>query len=195
MNCPVCGKENVDSSAFCEHCGGSLRAQPAAAPGMAPPGPVPAAPQPLPPAAPNAQVAQMNAVLAAMSMGEKISAGGALAAVIGFFLPWISVLGEKDNGLDLAKDSGGVYFILLIAIGAAVLSYLSSKAMPSKKLLYAGYLVLLGALCGPTVLLSLLFVSQIQSAASIGLWLLGLGYTAIAVGGLMTIRAFSRRTY
>jgi hypothetical protein len=38
-------------------------------------------------------------------------------------------------------------------------------------------------------------VSQLSSVAGFGLWLLALGYTAIAAGGLMTIRDFSSRTY
>jgi hypothetical protein len=141
----------------------------------------------------------MGTLIASMSMGEKISGGGAVAAAVGFFLPWvnIAVQGVKTglSGMDLAKSSGATYFILLNVIGAGVLCYLSSQAPPAKKLLYAGYLVLLGAVCGPATLLSLLFVSQLSSVAGFGLWLVGLGYCAIAEGGLMTIRNFSKRTY
>jgi hypothetical protein len=139
----------------------------------------------------------MGALIASMSMGEKVSGGGAVAAAIGFFMPWISEAATKTslNGLDLAKSSSGTYLILLNVIGAGVLCYLSSQAPPAKKLLYAGYLVFLGAICGPITILSLLFVSQLSSVAGFGLWLVGLGYCAIAEGGLMTIRNFSKRTY
>jgi hypothetical protein len=138
-----------------------------------------------------------NALIASLSMGEKISGAGAIAAVISFFLPWVSValLGTSASGLDLGKTDGATYLILLLAIAAGALCYLSSKAAPAKKLMLAGYLVLIGALCGPALLLSLVFVSQLSSVAGFGLWLLALGYTAIAAGGLYTIRGFSSRTY
>lgn len=136
-------------------------------------------------------------IVAAMSLGEKISGAGAIAALISFFLPWISaaMLGTSSSGLDLAKTDGATYFIPLLAIAAAALCYLSSKGAPAKKLMFAGYLVLIGALCGPAILLSLVLVSQLQSVAGFGLWLLALGYTAIAAGGLYTIQGFSKRTY
>jgi len=208
MICTACGKANVDGAAFCENCGTRLQAQPAAIPGNTMPGPGPAAPGP-PPATPfNYPVApvvmhpagssgQVGAVIASMSTGEKVSGGGAVAAALGFFLPWISVAATKTslNGMDLGKSSGATYFILLNVIAAGVLCYLSSQGPPAKKLLYAGYLVFLGAICGPAMLLSLIFVSQLSSVAGFGLWLVGLGYCAIAEGGLMTIRSFSKRTY
>jgi hypothetical protein len=138
-----------------------------------------------------------SALIASLSMGEKISGGGAIAAAVSFFLPWISAaeLGTSASGFGLGKTVGAVYLILLLAVAAAALCYLSSKASPAKKLMYAGYLVLIGALCGPANLLALLTVSQVQSVAGMGLWLLALGYTAIAAGGLMTIRSFSSRVY
>jgi hypothetical protein len=170
-----------------------MQAQPATTPGTAAPGPIPVVVSP-PPAV---QVQQVSALLAAMSMGEKVAGGGAVAAVVGFFLPWVSVsgLGASESGFAMAKEIGAVYLILLLAIAAGALCYFSSKAAAGKKLMIAGYLVLVGAVCGPGYLLALLFVSQLQSVAGIGLWLLALGYTAIAAGGLMTIRAFSNRTY
>jgi hypothetical protein len=139
----------------------------------------------------------MGMVIASMSMGEKISGAGAVAAAVGFFMPWITIAGAQTsyNGFDLAKSSSATYLILLNVIAAGALCYFSSNATPAKKLLYAGYLVFLGAICGPAILLSLLFVSQLSSVAGFGLWLVGLGYCAIAEGGLMTIRNFSKRTY
>jgi hypothetical protein len=130
-----------------------------------------------------------------MSLGEKISGAGAVAAAVGFFLPWVSVAGvASENGLDVAKASGSVYLTLLIALAAGALCYFSSKAAAGKKLMVAGYLVLIGGL-GPPILLSLIFGSPLLGGAGIGLWLVGLGYTATAAGGLMTIRDFSKRTY
>jgi hypothetical protein len=212
MTCTACGKANVDGAAFCENCGARLQAQPAAnsgtaapGPGTAAPGPAPATPfnYPVPPAGmhpvmhPGGSSGQVGAVIASMSMGEKVAGGGAVAATLGFFLPWVSVAATRTslNGMDIGKASGATYFMLLNVIAAGVLCYLSSQAPPAKKLLYAGYLVFLGAICGPATILSLIFVSQLSSVAGFGLWLVGLGYCAIAEGGLMTIRTFSKRTY
>jgi zinc-ribbon domain len=208
MTCTACGKANVDGAAFCENCGARLQAQPGINTGTATPGPGTATPAPAPATPfnypvqpvvmhPGASTNQMGTLIASMSMGEKVSGGGAVAATLGFFLPWISVAATKTslNGMDLGKSSGATYFILLNVIAAGVLCYLSSQAPPAKKLLYAGYLVFLGAICGPATLLSLIFVSPLSSVAGFGLWLVGLGYCAIAEGGLMTIRSFSKRTY
>ncbi|HKN21134.1 MAG TPA: hypothetical protein VJX73_06950 [Terracidiphilus sp.] len=177
-----------------------MQAQPATIPTTAAPGPAPAPPfaMPVPPAAPTPSSqagAAASALIASMSLGEKISGAGAVAAAVGFFLPWVSVAGvASENGLDVAKASGSVYLTLLIALAAGALCYFSSKAAAGKKLMVAGYLVLIGGL-GPPILLSLIFGSPLLGGAGIGLWLVGLGYTATAAGGLMTIRDFSKRTY
>jgi hypothetical protein len=138
-----------------------------------------------------------ESIVAAMSLGEKISGAGAIAAMVGFFMPWFSVAGTTTSasGLDMGKSIGAIYLILLNAIAAAALCYLSSKAPAARKLLFAGYLVLIGAICGPANLLALIFVPQVQSGSGIGFWLLSLGFCAVAEGGLMTIRTFSKRTY
>lgn len=201
MICTACGKANLDNAAFCEQCGTRMPAQPATIPATAVPGPAPVPPFAFPaqPAAPPlaTSTGQMGTLIASMSMGEKISGGGAVAAAIGFFMPWISVAATKTslNGMDLAKSSSATYLILINVIAAGVVCYLSSQALPAKKLLYAGYLVFMGAICGPSIVLSLLLVSQLSSMSGIGLWLVGIGYCAIAEGGLMTIRNFSKRTY
>ena len=142
MNCTACGKPNPDGAMFCEQCGTSLRAQPAAGPGVAVPPPPAAAPA----GVTTAQIAQQGqALIAAMSLGEKISGAGAIVAIIAFFLPWVSVTipvlltadtATSLSGLDLGKTIGAVYFIPLIAAVAAALCYLSSKAAPPRKLLY-----------------------------------------------------------
>jgi hypothetical protein len=206
MICTACGKTNVDSAVFCEQCGTSLRAQPAG-PGVAAPPPPPPAPFP-PHAGPvpvsGAQFAQQGeALIASLSLGEKISGVGAIAAVVGFFMPWISysvpglaaATTTSLSGLDLGKSIGAVYLILLNAGIAAALCYLSSKAVPARKLAIAGWLVFIGALCGPANLMALIFVSKVQTIAGFGFWLVSLGYTAIATGGLMTIRGFSHRVF
>jgi hypothetical protein len=46
---------------------------------------------------------------------------------------------------------------------------------------------MIGSLCGPGIIVELLFIPLVQSVAGAGLWLLGLGYCAITAGGLITI--------
>src|ERR1039458_7717055 len=87
MICTACGKTNPDSAVFCEQCGTNLRPQPVG-PGVAVPPPPAAAPA----GVSTAQIAQQGqALIAAMSLGEKISGAGAIVAFIAFFLPWVSV--------------------------------------------------------------------------------------------------------
>ena len=207
MHCTACGKPNADGVSFCEFCGASMRsgststAEPVAA--------RTAPTQPSPPSA--AEVAQMGkSLLGSLSLGEKFVGAGTIAAVVGFFMPWIStpdlgplagLLGQAGaaelnhislSGVDLAKFVGAVYFILLAAIAAGVLFYFSRKATVSQKLLMGGFLVMIGSLCGPMFIAELLFVPMIQSVAGMGLWLLGLGFCSIAAGGLITIATLGK---
>jgi len=132
-------------------------------------------------------------------MGEKVAGAGAVAGLIGFFLPWrtgaVGAAQVSVSGLDLAKTLGTVYLIPLVSIAAAGIVYTSSKAPAGKKLMFAGFLMLLGAFGGPGDLSGLLFVSSIQSVAGFGMWLSSLGLTAVMAGGLMTIMEFSKRVY
>lgn len=211
MNCPACGKGISEGSEFCEFCGASLKASPSAgAPGVAVPpmNPGVVSRSPVQPAgAPSAaEFAQMGGMLVrSMSLGEKLAGGGAIAAALGFFLPWASgpdlrSLGNLSaamlmrgigtttfSGLDAAKLWGAVYFILAAAIASGILSYTSRKALFSRKLTISGFQVMIGSLLGPAVLFTLLFVPFMQSVAGFGLWLMGLGFCSIAAGGLVTI--------
>jgi hypothetical protein len=205
MNCSACGKSNADGVSFCEFCGAGLRS--GSALNSEPAGKAPA--QPAPPSA--AEVAQMGkSFLSALSLGEKFAGAGVIAAVFGFFLPWISTpdlgplggllgqLGASElnhislSGVDMAKFVGAVYLVLLVAIAAGVLLYCSRRVATPHKLLMAGFLVMIGSLCGPGIIVDLLFVPMIQSVSGMGLWLLGLGFCSIAAGGLITIASLGK---
>ncbi len=202
MNCSACGRANTDGVSFCEYCGSNMRAQSATTSGTGAPNGAPSAPAP--PSA--AQVEQMGkSLLSTFTLGEKFAGAGVIAAVLGFFLPWVSTpdlstlspllsqLGASDlthvslNGVDLAKFVGAVYLVLVAAVAAGVLCYFSRTAATPHKLLMAGFLVMIGSLCGPGIIVELLFIPLVQSVAGVGLWLLGLGYCSIAAGGLITI--------
>jgi len=202
MNCSSCGQENAASVSFCEFCGVDFRKTvPAGAP--APAG-VPSAPDAAAAAAVLAHASK--SLFQSLTLGEKFSALGAAAAMIGFFLPFVSspdlgslsgLLGQLGGGsavshisyslLDLAKLLGAIYFILLAAAGSGVLFYFSRSAQYSRKLVMNGFQVMIGSLLGPLLIVNLLFIPLIQSVAGMGYWLTGLGFCAIAAGGLIAI--------
>jgi len=202
MNCPSCGKANADGVSFCEFCGANLHSTLSST--SFPQAARTAPSQSSPPSA--ADVAQMGkSLLGALTLGEKFAGAGVIAAVLGFFFPWIStpdlgplagLLGQMGaselnhvslSGVDVAKFVGAVYLILLAAIASGVLFYFSRSAASPQKLLMGGFQVMIGSLCGPGIIAELLFVPMIQSVAGAGLWLLGLGFSSIAAGGLITI--------
>ena len=211
MNCSACGKPNSDGVSFCEFCGANLRSgSTSGAPQVVRPA------QPAPPS--GAEVAQMGkSFLNSLSPGEKFIGAGVVAGVLGFFLPYISVsvpdkagevvglllgfLGQTAGTdathasislFDITKLLGVVYFVLLLAIGSGVLFYFSKKATTPHKLLIGGFQVVIGSLYGPLTILALLFVPGMGSIAGVGYWLLGLGFCAIAAGGLITIATLGK---
>ena len=207
MNCSSCGKPNSDGVSFCEFCGANLRSGSTSNTEhvVARIAPV----QQAPPSA--AEVAQMGkSLFRSLSLGEKFVGAGTIAAVVGFFLPWIStpdlgplagLLGQAGgaelnhitlSGVDLARFVGAVYLILLAAVGAGVLFYFSRKSATPQKLLMGGFLVMIGSLCGPGFIATLLFVPMIQSVSGLGFWLLGPGFCSIAAGGLITIATLGK---
>jgi hypothetical protein len=150
-------------------------------------------------------------LLRTLSLGEKFAGAGALAATLGFFLPWVSgpdlrslgnlstLLGGAGmgttsySGFDAAKIWGGVYLILGAAIASGVLFFISGKAAISRKLRISGFQVMIGSIIGPAIVVALLFVPFMQSVAGLGLWLLGLGFCSITAGGLVTIGHLANR--
>jgi hypothetical protein len=214
MNCSACGKPNSDGVSFCEFCGADLRSRsiPNGEPAVARPAPA----QPPPPSA--AAVAQMGkSVINSLSSGEKFVGAGVIAAVLGFFLPAISIsvpdkageivalvlgfLGQSGGSqsstasislFDITKLLGVVYFVLLLAIASGVLFYFSRKAAAPQKLLIAGFQVVIGSLYGPGTIVGILFIPGMGSVAGIGYWLLGLGFCSITAGGLITIATLGK---
>jgi zinc-ribbon domain len=206
MFCPACGKENAATVAFCTYCGVPLH-QTAATPAV----PIQASSSAGPSAALNAQK-MATSFLAALTLPEKIIGAGAVVAFIGFFLPFIAIPGLGDLAamampdptggnpmpssslslMGLGKFAGAVYFILLGAIASAGLVYLARTANYARKMLFSGIQVMIGSMVGPGTLLALVFASSVRSVASIGFWVVSLGYCAIVAGGLMTIVQLSK---
>jgi hypothetical protein len=141
---------------------------------------------------------------------EKLAAVGSLAAALGFFLPWLSgpdvrslgnlstLFGQTGigtasySGFDAAKAWGAFYLVLGAAIASGVLFFAASKGTVSRKLIVNGFQVMIGSIAGPCVVFALIFIPFIQSVAAMGLWLTGLGFCAVAAGGLVTIGQLAR---
>jgi hypothetical protein len=205
MFCPACGKENTATVAFCTYCGVPLQQAAASA------APIQASASTGPSAAANAQK-MATSFLAALTLPEKIIGAGAVVAIIGFFLPFIAIPGLGDLAamampdptggsgipssslslMGLGKFAGAVYFILLGALASAGLVYLARAANYARKMLLNGIQVMIGSMVGPGTLLALIFASSVRSVASIGFWVVSLGYCAIVAGGLMTIVQLSK---
>ena len=211
MNCSACGKLNSTGVSFCEFCGADLRSASA----------IPATPV-TPSAADVAQIGKQigKSFLNSLSPGEKFVGAGVIAAVLGFFLPAISVsvpdragqvvafllglLGQSggaDAGrfgtlalslFDITKLLGVVYVVLLLAIVSGVLLYFSKRSATPQKLVIAGFQVAIGTLYGPGTVLAMLFIPGMGSITGIGYWLLGLGFCSIAAGGLITIATLGK---
>jgi hypothetical protein len=211
MFCPACGKENPDATAFCMSCGTQLAA-PTGAMATATGPAVTASPAAAPSASANAGAMAVS-FLSALSLPEKIAGAGALVAIIGFFLPFIAIPGLGDLAalamqqdptsaasipssslslLGLGKFAGAVYFILIGALASAGVLWLARNAPYPRRMLLNGVQIMIGSMIGPGALLALLFASTVRSVAGVGFWVVGLGYSAIAVGGLMTIAQLSK---
>ena len=155
--------------------------------------------------------------LFALGLPEKIGGAGAVFAALGFFLPFFTITkaGSSPGNtwasgdpipppvqtttqrftyslLALAGSWGVLYFILLLALASLLLIILARTAARPRKLLIGGTQTLIGAMFGPTCLLSLLFVPAIRASAEPGFWIVSLGYCCIAIGGLMTIARFAK---
>lgn len=209
MNCSACGNTLSEGSVFCEFCGAAQKAIPATDPAITVPAGQPANTLSAAPAMSRAELGEM--LLRSLSLGEKFAGAGALAATLGFFLPWVSgpdlrslgnvstLLGGAGmgttsySGLDVAKIWGGTYLYLAAAIASGALFFISGKAAISRKLRISGFQVMIGSIMGPGLVFVLLFVPFMQSVAGLGLWLLGLGFCSIAVGGLVTIGHLANR--
>jgi len=203
MLCSSCGKDNAATVSFCEYCGVDLRT-------TAPPGP------PLPAGVPASAEAAAAAVVIAhagkslfnsLTLGEKFCGIGAAAAIVGFVVPFVSSpeLGEllgraglaagakmSASLLDLGKFWGAVYFIFLAAAGSGLLFWFARSADFSRKLMMNAFQVMIGSLIGPMLMVCLLFVPMVQTIAGMGFWLTGLGFCAVAAGGIIAIAQVSK---
>ena len=198
MFCPKCGKENPEDSTFCESCGARMTTAPVRR-GANPP-------------VPQVSREQLGAMLLkSMTLGEKFTAVGSLAGILGFFLPWGSLpnFGSFDptsllggartlstsavSGLDMARMWGGFYLLLVGPVIAGVLFFLAGKASTEKKLTTGAFQILIGSLVGPQMLSAILFMPMGQQVAGLGLWLSALGYSAIAAGGIISIAQLARK--
>jgi len=200
MTCPACGKEHAPATSFCTSCGAAMSATP-----VATAAPVKAS------AASDAGKTAMS-FLSSLSLPEKIAGAGAVVALIGFFLPFISIPGLGDLAamtmpdptggsgvpsstlslMGLAKFAGAVWFIFLGAIASAAIVYLARNAAYPRKMLFSGIQVMIGSMIGPGTLLALLFASTVRSVAGFGFWIVSLAYCSIVAGGLMTIAQLSK---
>jgi len=94
--------------------------------------------------------------------------------------------------LSLTHSGGAFFLILLLALAAIGLVFLSRQAARTQKILVSSLQLAIGSMIGPASLLALLFLPSVRTPAAFGFWVLSLGYCAIAAGGLLAILQLSK---
>src|SRR5947207_5774889 len=95
-----------------------------------------------------AKDAFMSTVSGAKTVGEKAVVFGALAGVIAFFLPWITLFGTlSGSGLRIAIDGSGVFWLHPTSmIACFIMSSFLKNAEPKKRILAARWYIVFGTL-------------------------------------------------
>lgn len=190
-----------------------------ATPATLPPLPVPPPARPIPETPPaqhgeSYQQSQSRFALPesqALSTGHKISASGAILAILFFFMPWVFTscggLQIEQSGWDLAAGSmvnmglsvekipgkPVLFLVLVAAFLILVLSYFASRRGMITPLPDGFELIALGTL--PLLILFFAFVGMQDEAAQsgvyveyrFGLWGVVLGYLAAVAGGIINL--------
>lgn len=192
MKCPKCGGSVDADSTFCANCGAKVskdeeRVVHSAAP---------------------AQQAQQigkkfQGLLKNLSLGEKIMGAGAIASLIGFFLPWLVINKDVAKSLKLeekstATDLGNwAYLLVVLAVGSLALLYFSGGAGFKTKIKYTLYHAVVGTLFAAVCVTLYCAISRFEkwmgeTAGTLGaaketIFSFGSGLWLVVIGGLALI--------
>lgn len=201
--CKNCGSSNTEHARFCAKCGSPIHAhehahertpaeQAAEISGKAK-------------VEVNKAMEKTKHVWFGFSKSEKIEAVGALAALVAFVLPWVSMGGQAMNGgFSAASNSGYVYLLQLLLVASLVLLYFTQGASGTRKAFMARREIIIGSVSATVGLFMIIFISTIGSlmsqvvggigalfggggfgvGAGIGLYLYAAGAIAIVVGAV-----------
>jgi hypothetical protein len=129
----------------------------------------------------------MATVTEAKTIGEKAVVFGALAGLVAFFLPWLSVLGTVSvSGLRAALDASWVFWLHPVSMVVCFLMFAFNKAAdPKKRILAARWYIVIGTLWfGPGVAA---LCNVFSAAVGFGGYLVTASAGAILLGGVLQI--------
>jgi len=128
---------------------------------------------------------------------EKLVTVGAIVALVGFFLPWMtSNFGTGNlNGVAAAKDGGGLLYILpLFSLASLVLIFSGRGKTVAQKILSARWQIIIGMIFAMTGFLLGSFINSVIGKTSIlgitagnvgfGIWAMFFGGAAIVFGAV-----------
>lgn len=160
----------------------------------------------------------LTSIIKNFSLGEKIIAIGAIAGIVGFFLPWYSNPEDFAESLDISEEMAGTdiaglaYLVPLLFIASLVILYLSAGKGAKVKIKFSFFQVLIGTVLATAGIVINGAVSKIkdwfvdelgdilQATEALskeveevyhfefGFWLLILGALAIIVGAFLVQR-------
>jgi hypothetical protein len=134
-----------------------------------------------------AKDAFVNTVSAARSTGEKAVVFGALAGILAFFLPWITLFGTVSaSGLRAALDGSWVFWMHPLSMVACFLMFAATKTADAKKrTLAARWYIVIGTLWfGPG---AAAVCNAFSGVVGFGGYLATASAGAILLGGLLQI--------
>ncbi len=134
-----------------------------------------------------AKDAFMNTVSAARSTGEKAVVFGALAGLVAFFLPWITLFGTVSaSGLRAALDGSWVFWMYPLSMVACFLMFAATKTADARKrILSARWYIVIGTLWfGPG---AAAVCNAFSGVVGFGGYLATASAGAILLGGLLQI--------
>ena len=134
-----------------------------------------------------------------LNNGQKIGLVGGIIALVGFFLPWVSLSSETVSGSYMGIQTGAFGLIALIsAILVIVFSVINKSSMPILTIVFAiiGLLLVL-LLFGQLEQLRQLFETlngltdpsaEVTMNYGIGIWITIVGFIIGLVGGIMSMK-------
>jgi hypothetical protein len=137
-----------------------------------------------------------------LTTGDKVLSGGALAVVIGMFLPWFKAsagpYSDSVNGFHYFLQ-GTVPFLFILALVAfiAVIRFSPDTKLPDNPVGWSKTVVIVAGIAGFLILTRIISVDSQKEASAlgitvdrgIGLYLAFLGAIAVVVGAVMKLMA------
>jgi len=201
MYCPQCGEKNSEEATFCAKCGGKINI--GSANSLNKDSAKEAVKELIKEEVggffSKKTIDEVQLSWQKFSTDEKIIAAGAVAALIGFFLPWAerSFSSGTMNGIEMAKESTKwFYLFLVLALASLSMLFLNRNKTAVRKAFSFQWQIVIGTFIASMGLLVIFtaeeFLSFFQGNIGAGWWLITFGGIAILTGALRAQKYFLR---